>query len=120
MNRRLIPILALAFLFGAAWADDKEKKDDLKEMKGKWKVTSGESSGTVLPNAFLDDIAFVIKGDTYTFKVGDEEEEGTLKLDATKKPAQMDVNITKGKDKGKKQYGIYQIDGDTLKICLAK
>jgi uncharacterized protein (TIGR03067 family) len=120
MNRQLIPILALALLVGAAWADDKEKKGDLQEMKGRWKATSGESSGTALPNAFLDDISFVVKGDTYTFKVGDDEEEGTLKLDATKKPAYMDVNITKGNDKGKKQYGIYQLDGDTLKICLAK
>jgi uncharacterized protein (TIGR03067 family) len=120
MNRRLIPILTLALLLGAAWADDKEKKSDLQEMKGRWKASSGESSGTALPNAFLDNITFVVKGDMYTFKEGDDEEEGTLKLDATKKPAQMDVNITKGKDKGKKQYGIYQLDGDTLKICMAK
>ena len=42
-----------------------------------------------------------------------------MKLDAAKKPKTVDVTITKGRDKGKKQYGLYQVDADTLKFCFA-
>jgi uncharacterized protein (TIGR03067 family) len=47
-------------------------------------------------------------------------EEGTMKLDPTKKPATIDLAITSGNDKGKSQVGIYKIDGDSITICLAR
>ncbi len=31
----------------------------------------------------------------------------------------MDVNVTDGDAKGKKQLAIYEISGDTLKMCFA-
>jgi uncharacterized protein (TIGR03067 family) len=120
MKRHCFLLLGVALLVGTAHADDKDKKSDLDKLKGAWKATSGETGGQPLPNDFLDSVTFTIKGDKYTFKVADmEDEEGTLKLDSTKKPAQMDVSITKGNDKGKKQFAIYQIEGDTLKLCFS-
>ena len=119
MKPKMLLVLGLALLVGAAYADDKDKKSDLDKMKGTWKATSGEAGGQPLPKEALDPIVFTVKGDKYTFKSAEEDEEGTLKLDSAKKPAQMDVSITEGKDKGKKQYGIYEIDGDTLKLCFA-
>ena len=123
MKPQMLLVLSLAFLVGVAYADDKDKKSDLDKMKGTWKATSGEAGGIALPDEFLDKVTFTIKGDKYTFKSPDETgvetvEEGALKLDAAKKPAQMDINITKGKDEGKKQYGIYELDGDTMKLCF--
>jgi uncharacterized protein (TIGR03067 family) len=45
-------------------------------------------------------------GNTYTYK-----------LDTSKKPAQIDLTITDGPFKGKTYPSIYQLDGDTLKLC---
>src|SRR6266478_1364521 len=103
MKPQMLLVLGLALLVGAAYADDKDKKNDLNKLKGAWKATSVEAGGMALPDELLDKITFTITGDKYTFKSPDDNgvetvEEGTLKLDAAKKPAQMDINITKGKD----------------------
>jgi len=123
MKPQMLLVFGLALLVGVAYADDKDKKNDLNKLKGAWKATSVEAGGMALPDELLDKITFTITGDKYTFKSPDDNgvetvEEGTLKLDAAKKPAQMDINITKGKDEGKKQYGIYELDGDTMKVCF--
>jgi uncharacterized protein (TIGR03067 family) len=44
--------------------------------------------------------------------------EGTVVLDPGKNPKQMKVTSTAGPDKGQTKLGIYEIDGDMLKICF--
>src|SRR5205807_1617746 len=44
--------------------------------------------------------------------------DGTLSLDVTKKPKRFDLKFTKGPEKGNTSLGIYELDGDTWKICL--
>ena len=53
------------------------------------------------------------KNDRYTLtsKSGDPIE-GTAKLDSSKKPKHIDLDVA-----GRMLKGIYEIDGDTLKMC---
>ena len=51
---------------------------------------------------------------------GGRTEEASFTLDATQQPKTLDMTPTTGPDKGKAILGIYQLDGDTLKICAAK
>ncbi len=44
---------------------------------------------------------------------------GTFKIDPTAKPKTMDSTATNGDNAGKTMLGIYELDGDTLKICWA-
>ena len=46
--------------------------------------------------------------------------EATVKLDPTKKPKTIDVAFTEGEHKGKTALGIYEIEGDTFRVCLAR
>ena len=119
--RTLSPIAVvvglLALAIGAAAAptkDKKEEKDDLKKMEGEWKVTAWEQGGEALPAEGLEGSTWTVKGEKYTFTMGGNVEEGTFKLDSTKKPATIDLDITGGNCKGNKQPGIYKIDGDTM------
>jgi uncharacterized protein (TIGR03067 family) len=98
----------------------KDEKDEVKKFEGEWTFVSWEHSGQTLPKEVLDITKWSVKGDKYSFEMGEQQEEGTIKIDASKKPATLDFDITSGNDKGKKQVGIYKIDGDTMTICLAR
>ena len=43
---------------------------------------------------------------------------GTQKLDPSKSPKTIDVTVTEGLNKGAVMLGIYEINGDTLKVCF--
>ena len=43
---------------------------------------------------------------------------GTQKLDPSKSPKAIDVTMTEGPNKGAVMLGIYEFDGDTLKVCF--
>ena len=49
-----------------------------------------------------------------------EIESGTFKIDASKKPATIDLLIGKGsKDAGKTQLGLFKLDGGQLTLVIA-
>jgi uncharacterized protein (TIGR03067 family) len=104
-------ILCLAVpVFG----DDKE---DMTMMEGEWTPTKGEFGGKPFPDEILKSIKLVLKGDTYTVGAGDQTDRGTVKLDASKTPKTMDITGTEGPNKGKSFPAIYELSGDTLKVC---
>ena len=115
MLAKLMIFVVASLLF----ADDKPKeaKKDQDAIQGAWKVESIERGGQ---KSTPPGVVLVMKGENYVVKENDQEsEEGTFKLDSEKKPKTIDFKITKGNDKGKNQVGIYSIEGDTVRICVA-
>jgi uncharacterized protein (TIGR03067 family) len=94
---------------------DKDDKADLKKLQGDWKIESWEQIGQQLGVTGT----WTFKDDKYTLDQSGNLEEGTIKLDTSKKPAVLDLDITAGNCKGKLQPGIYKFDGDTLVLCFA-
>jgi len=93
--------------------------DDKKDLDGKWVVVSVERDGK--PWAAMKGAIRVNNGDKYilTPKEG-KAVPGTFKIDPTKKPKTIDMTPTEGNFKDKTLLGIYELDGDTLKICFAE
>ena len=121
MKARGWMFLAVALLLaaGAPSKDDLAKKD-LDAMKGTWKATGGEEDGKPIPEDLAKKFTLTVDGDKYTFTIQDmSEEQGTIKIDPSQKPRAIDVMIMSGEDKGKSQYGVYEVEGDTLKLCFA-
>ena len=125
MRLHAIAILGLGCLVpastvGAAGAQDDTSKKEMKKLEGTWATVSIEAAGQkVTDEDKIKTRKLTTKGEKYTLKVGDETVQGTIKINATKKPKTIDVKPDSGTNKGKTLLGIYELDGDSLKICLA-
>jgi uncharacterized protein (TIGR03067 family) len=99
-----------------------EKADVAKELKkfhGVWTFESVEAGGKKTPAEELKGLTVTFAGDKYTVKKGDEViQVGIQKLDPSRSPKAIDVTVTEGLRKGAVMLGIYEIDGDTLKVCF--
>jgi uncharacterized protein (TIGR03067 family) len=77
---------------------------------------TSELAGKFFPDGVLKAMKPAVAGGNSTVAVGEETDEGTVKLDAAKKKA-MDVEGTNGPNKGKPFLAIYEIKDDTLRVC---
>ncbi len=119
MVRKMLAVSALVLVCTAtAWSRD--NKEDMKFMEGTWLPVSGELGGEKEAiEKTLKGAKLVIKEGKYTFTVSDKTDGGTITLDASKKPKQMDIVGTEGPNKDKKILAIYEITEDMLKVCYA-
>jgi uncharacterized protein (TIGR03067 family) len=101
-------------------ADDKaDIEKELKKFQGTWTFESVEAGGKEQPAAEFKRMTLIFEGDKHTVKKGDEViQVGTQKLDPSKSPKTIDVTMTEGPSKGTVMLGIYEIRGDTLKVCF--
>ena len=119
-----ILLVALFCVFGFAAsgtrADDKaDLEKELKNFQGNWNIESSVTGGTEISADQLKGFILIFEGDKHTLKFGDKVfQVGTLKLDPSKSPKTVDVTMTEGPDKGTTMLGIYEIDGDTLRVCF--
>jgi uncharacterized protein (TIGR03067 family) len=95
-----------------------EKKDEEK-IQGHWIVVSREFIGKKTPEAELKALKVTIKDGTITMDDGKQKEKIPYKLDPSKKPKSIDLANT-GIESKETSLGIYELDGDTLKICWSE
>jgi len=111
---------AVGFSVSASWAEDKpDVEKELKKFQGVWTIESSEYGGQKLPADQLKEFVVIYEGEKHTVKAGDKViQVGTQKIDPSKSPKTIDVTMTEGPSKGAVMLGIYEIDGDTLKVCF--
>jgi uncharacterized protein (TIGR03067 family) len=120
MKTKLLSLAALMLFAVVAFAQDDAKKADLPKFQGKWAIDSAVADGKELPAEVVKVFSMTFKDDAYRVLIGTEKTEGTFTLDASKKPKTIDIVPDNGPDRGKRQPGIYEIDGDKIKICAAQ
>jgi len=122
-----IALVTLLFTLGLtafggtdARADDKaDVEKELKKFQGTWTFKSVEAGGKEAPAAVFEGITVTFEGNKYTVKKGGEVIQiATQKLDPSKSPKTLDVTVAEGPNKGSVMLGIYEINGDTLKVCF--
>ena len=103
-----------------ARADGKaDVEKELQKFQGTWTFESVEAGGKEVPAAEFKGVTVTFEGDKYTVKKGDEViQAATQKLDPSKSPKTLDVTVAEGPNKGAVMLGIYEISGDTLKVCF--
>ena len=116
MKARAFLVLAVALCVAA----DKPKvtaKQELAKLQGTWVMAGLEVNGVEVPEKKLAGTTLLIKGDKYTTKVKDTSHETTIEIDPTKDPKAIDMLFPNGTELPKRSKGVYELDGDTLKIC---
>jgi uncharacterized protein (TIGR03067 family) len=121
----LAPTLWRSSLPGAL-AQEKVKAKEAAALQGTWVIVGKEFMGK---KASEDEVRkltgrTVIKGDkitAWTDDLGKEKiiSESTFKLDSGAKPKTMDLKYISGDLKGESELAIYELDGDTLKVCYS-
>jgi uncharacterized protein (TIGR03067 family) len=120
MRTHLCIVLSVAVIFGVAHAGDDSAKESAK-LAGTWEPTAAEDYGQKLPEEQVKNLRLVLTGDEFTTSDGDTTVmKGNFKIDPVKKPKRIDLKSTSGRHKGKTLEGIYELDGDSLKICFVE
>ena len=105
--------LVLAISLRAAAAAD----TDAKTIQGHWKPVAGELSGHPMAETVLQTISMKLEKGKYEVIADGRPDKGTYTLDASTKPKGMTVTGTEGPNLGKVFPCIYELKGDTLRIC---
>jgi uncharacterized protein (TIGR03067 family) len=110
-------------------ADDPGKGDpakgDLDKLRGTWLTVSLVNNGKTLvdektPPKNGPTTKLVYEGNRWMVKTGDKiVARGIFTIDATKKPKEIDILDESGSKNDKTKFGIYEVNGDTYKYCLA-
>jgi len=93
------------------------KKTDLDRLQGTWYVSAleidGMRMGTIPPGACI-----TVEGSRFTTRGMGAEYEGDVSLESAAMPKRFDLAFTTGPEQGNSALGIYELDGDTWKMCL--
>jgi uncharacterized protein (TIGR03067 family) len=91
--------------------------DDAKAVQGSWTPVTAELAGQPMPEAVLKSISLKLDNGKYEVSVGGNPDKGTYTIDSTSKPKSMTITGTDGPNHGKTFPAIYELKGNTLRIC---
>jgi uncharacterized protein (TIGR03067 family) len=115
----------LIVVFGQSIVADQAKEEAIKmdraKYQGTWTVVSLEIDGKKVADKHVNKITVTNHTDgTWVIQVdGKEVSRGASKIDPTRKPKTIDFMQTGGTEKARTSFGIYEINGQTRKLCFA-
>jgi len=116
-------LVVFSFILGTVvvLAGDDAVLKDRKQMAGTWRVVSHEKDAKKAPDDKLAKTKsiFAEDGKVTVQEDGKTTIQATHKIDPAKKPKQTDIAYTEGELKGKTVLGIYEIEGNDMKICYS-
>jgi uncharacterized protein (TIGR03067 family) len=124
-----VAVLAIVSLFAGVRsqgadgnANEETVVKELQAFKGTWRLNSKDVDGKKFSEEEIKDVIATNNGEgRFSVRRGDKViDEGTVKLDPTKKPKTIDVSVTEGERKGKTALGIYEIESDAFRVCVAR
>jgi uncharacterized protein (TIGR03067 family) len=114
-----IPLfLIVAVALGAADNDEAVKKEK-KALAGSWTVMSAQRDGDAIPEDEARKLRLVFTEERVTLKQGEKASLLAYRLNPAASPSEIDLVPSDGPQKGKALPGIYELNGDNLKVCFA-
>jgi uncharacterized protein (TIGR03067 family) len=111
-------VLAAPLLLAADTVND-GVRNELKALQGKWTTVACEAGGKAFPRDEIPAFTVVIGADgKSTGQMSEETFRFTITVDPTKKPKTINNLHETGQQKGKRQYGIYKLEGNRFTVCM--
>ena len=116
MKHLFCTLLAVAFAQTLSAADG---SNDAKSLQGTWTPIKAELAAQPMPDVVLKTITLKIGDGDYTVTVAGEAapDQGTWTIDPAATPKRLTISSVKGPNAGKTLLAIYELDGDTLRVC---
>jgi uncharacterized protein (TIGR03067 family) len=111
--------LALSLFLVVGPDTENPSREELARFEGVWRFALVEVEGARQPDApFETNKLIVLKDGRYVIVQGPRITRGVIKLSPNNTPKHYDVAVTSGPAKGLEASGLYELDGDTCKVCL--
>jgi uncharacterized protein (TIGR03067 family) len=94
-------------------------RDDLDLLQGTWAVTELQMEGQTISGGMLSNARVEISGSRFSSRGMGTVYEGTVTLNDSANPHQLNMKFDAGPESGNTNLGIYELSGDTWKICLS-
>ncbi|MBS1708311.1 MAG: TIGR03067 domain-containing protein [Armatimonadetes bacterium] len=102
----------------ATWPALARHVASLRSMEGTWEFVTLEVDGNQLPPSMLSGSRILMDGDRFRTESPEADYEGVFTIDVEADPATIDIEFVAGPEAGNWSYGIFELDGDDLRICL--
>lgn len=90
---------------------------DSTAVQGRWLPVQAELAGQAVPDTILQSISLRLDQGRYEVHAGPSTDLGTYLLDTNARPKGMVITGTEGPNQGRTFPAIYELTGDTLRIC---
>jgi len=110
------PALLVCLLAGCRTLSTGNSVDDTKKIQGTWKLVGSTYDG----GPQMADMEWIVDGDHYTIRLDGQQHRDPyfFKLDASRRQIDVFHHETPPGTYGGKLKGIYEISGDSLKVCF--
>jgi uncharacterized protein (TIGR03067 family) len=111
-------VLLVVCLFLSPNLRGEDPKDDLQLLQGTWEVVEFTANGRPIPESERMKMKFVVTDSTMAMTARNKDASFEIKLNPEAMPKTIDYKALEGTFKGKTNYGIYELQGDELKLCM--
>ena len=102
----------------ASWPALARHVQQLRSLEGDWRFATLEIDGAPIPSDAFAASRLLIDGDRFRSESPEATYEGIFTVDVETSPPQIDIEFVEGPEAGNWCYGIYDVNGDRLTLCL--
>jgi len=92
--------------------------DHLRALEGEWRFDALQVDGNDMPAAMLSHSKLLMDGDRFRMESPEAIYDGHFTIDASATPMQIDIAFVEGPEAGHHSYGLFELQGDRVTICL--
>lgn len=102
----------------ASWTALVRHVERLRALEGEWLLESLQVDGDAMPRALIAESKLLIDGDRFRMQSPEANYDGRFTIDLSKTPSWIDIAFVEGPEAGNSSYGIFELDGDRLTMCI--